>query len=183
MKKRLLIIVFFMVLLGCSKKHTSDLVPPADYTKWLSSAYRVDNREELLEIIEKIETKYEKANKIQSYHINLAQLYFRAGEIEKTLKVLELEPTIIRFFYLGTLKKRIGREEDGAADLERFYLELTGDSSNGSEDIDKTVIYMTEKLLGHNVSEFNESNAQTLIISAMSQDDLVKSIWPVVFQK
>ena len=171
-------LVFFSTF-GYSQENLTKSDYYDNYINLLSLAYQADNKDKLLEVISEIESTYGNENhaEILSYYINLAQLYFRAEDNEKAIKVLESEPSVIKYFYLGTLKKRIEIEDHGQNDLERFKYEIMGNTNTSLESYDKSALVFVKILLGEEISDAIDSNDMLLIIAERSQEELLKSIW------
>ena len=172
--------LIFLVLFSCFsclKEGKVDSHDVTNYNDLFASAYRTNEKKEILKIIDLIKNQYKDNELVQSYYINLAQLYYQAGENEKALETLELEHGIIKYFYLGTLQNKIGRKKQSKVNLEKFYSEL---NNNSNKTFDQTIVVITSRLLGYDLPKIepHEADAQIDIISGMSNDELLASIWP-----
>jgi len=184
MRKSLILFCLFLVTtVGCVEENSSK-PDDVEYLELLSSAYNTDDEEKILEFIREFENRYENDKTIIFYNITLAQLYYHAGDEESAIEALEAEPTIHKFYYLGTLQMRLDRIEEGRNNLEKYHSELIRDSELNNKSADPRILFMIRKLLGYTAlisseeRDSYESDPQMKIINETSVDELLSGLWP-----
>jgi len=184
MKNSLILLgLFFVTTVGCPEENSSK-PDGVEYFEFLSSVYNTDDEEKILELIREFENLYENDKTILSYNINLAQLYYHAGDGESAIEALEAEPTILKWYYLGTLQMRLGRIGEGRKNLEKYHSELIRNSEFNNKPVDPRVLFMIRKLLGYAAQisseerDSYESDPQMMIINEASVDEILSGLWP-----
>ncbi len=178
MRKSIFGILILSVIITCASAKTYAEDSSDYFLELLSSAYQTRDKEKICSIIEELESLYADNGLIHSYYINIAQLYHRIGEDSQAVKSLNSEPTVIKFFYLGTLQMKMNQYELGKKNLEIFNTEIIKMTEEGKGSVDPKIIILTQKLLGYEAPLLAEESDQTGILYSMSIEEIIDSVWP-----